>query len=111
MLGLYVLPKIYAMDGTQLSDQAFEEAWTSLQKSEKIVYDQRARMVFVRNFLRFNPITGVKQVKGAIRRLADLPRTHLFNELYGVCSSLFAGDEDAVSLLYALENRKNEFEK
>jgi hypothetical protein len=82
VLGCYQMPKAYALEDTRLPDKRFSRAWNELISSGMVSYDDDSRTLLVRNFLRYNPIENHNQVKGAIKKLEGLPKSHLFVDVY-----------------------------
>jgi hypothetical protein len=77
---------------------------------EFIKYDYEAEVVLVNNFLKYNPLENINQVKGAAKVLSSIPKTNLFYELVNILKN---GEiKQSENLVKALNNyiRHNGFE-
>jgi len=77
MAGLYSLPKGYAAEDLQLSEQEMAAVWNELSDTGMVIYDEQSRMVLVRDFLRHNPLDSPKQVSDAISKIKELAKSPL----------------------------------
>jgi hypothetical protein len=82
ILGLYYLPIMYAIhDMTATSDQ-FDKGFTKLLSKGLIEFDEKPSLVFVKNYVKHNPIQNPNQIKCALNKLRDIPYTPLFKGLH-----------------------------
>jgi hypothetical protein len=91
--GLYRLPVPYVAADLNLTPQEATEALERLRAARKIEYDSAAGVVFDRSALTVLPPKSPEQIKGAIRKLRQVPRTPLLVELHAMAaihSPLFA---------------------
>ncbi|KHO63382.1 DnaD and phage-associated domain [Thermoanaerobacter sp. YS13] len=82
MLGLYFLPDLYAAFDVGLSPEQFKEGFQELLRKGLVNYDETNHVVFIKNFLKHNPLENPNQVKKAIKKLQEIPRTPLLKDLY-----------------------------
>lgn len=97
-LGLFVLDPGYAASDLTCGGAEWEplhvtEALLELRDRGRISWDQQARVVFVRNYIRYNSLANQSVVKGAIRDLESIPKTPLLGELLEVVLSEMEDDE------------------
>ncbi len=84
ILGLYFLPFPYACFDLGWDEKRFKKALEELLKIGSIAYDTISHVVHVKNYLKHNPLENPNQVKNAIEKLNELPKTHLFRSLLTV---------------------------
>lgn len=77
ILGLYFLPEPYACFDLQWDVKRFRERLGELLKIGCIEYDADAHVVFVKNYLKHNPLENPNQVKSAMEKLETVPDTNL----------------------------------
>ena len=81
MIGLYEWPVAYALH--DLGDWDRDKFFSSLAEIESLDmarYDTENEVLFIRNFLKHNPLTSIKQVVGGAKYLKALPRSPLIRE-------------------------------
>ena len=81
MIGLYEWPVAYALH--DLGDWDRDKFFSCLAEIESLDmarYDTENEVLFIRNFLKHNPLTSIKQVVGGAKYLKALPRSPLFSE-------------------------------
>jgi len=81
IIGCYFIPEPYACFDTGISTERFRQAMTELVAAGRIKYDQENHILLIPNFLKFNKLDNPKQVKAAIDRLNELPKTQLFQDI------------------------------
>lgn len=82
ILGCFPFSKALAIEETGISKSKYNAAFERLKTLGIIEFDEDSRMLLIVNYLKHNPIENENQVKGAITKLQDLPRTHLWNKVY-----------------------------
>ncbi len=81
MIGLYEWPVAYALH--DLGDWDREKFFFCLHEIEELGmarYDMENEVVFIRRFLKHNPLSSIKQVIGGAKYFKALPRSPLFPE-------------------------------
>lgn len=78
MFGCYRIPKGYMSDDTKIGSTDIDSALSELIYGGLIEYDERLKIVFVINFIKYNPIENPNQTKAAMDRLADMPDCAFF---------------------------------
>lgn len=78
VLGCYRLPRGYMLSDTNLNASQLSKSMNECIKADIVTYDDKAQVLFVHNFLRYNPIENSNQASGAQKRLADSPSSPLF---------------------------------
>lgn len=76
--GCFHFSKTTAIEETGLSKKKYLIAFDELVNLGIIEYDEDSRMLLIVNFLKHNPIENDNQVKGAISKLIDLPKSKLW---------------------------------
>jgi hypothetical protein len=85
--GLYRLPKAYVIEDLGWEADAVGEHMARLLDDEFIEYDESARVVFVRNALKYQQPKSPPQIKGAINSLERVPETPLLMSLLRVADT------------------------
>ena len=75
MLGIFYLPKLYACSDLQWEPERYQRGIDTLCDTLLIEVDKD--IVWIKNYLKHNPIKGPKQITGAANRLMTLPDTKL----------------------------------
>ena len=75
MLGIFYLPKLYACSDLQWEPERYQRGIDTLCDTLLIEVDKD--IIWVKNYLKHNPIKGPKQITGAANRLMTLPDTKL----------------------------------
>ena len=73
ILGYYFLPIPYGSFDLGWDTKRFTKGLDELSKNDFISYDYDTNIIFVKNFLRYNPLENPNQAKGAIKALRSLP--------------------------------------
>lgn len=87
-IGCYVLPRGYAVEDLQMPYERFNAAWDELLATGMVVYDEKVRVILVRNFLRYNAIENPSQATSAANMIADLPKSDIYIEVIETLSML-----------------------
>lgn len=75
MCGIFYLPDLYAASDLQWDVERYRKAIDTLCDTSLIAKDKD--IVWIKNYLKHNPIKGRKQIAGAVNRLMTLPETKL----------------------------------
>lgn len=81
ILGLYKLPIPYGAFDLRWSAERFSKGLDELSVMGLINYDTNTHIVYVKNFLKYNPLENPNQVTGAIKALDTMPETVVNGEL------------------------------
>lgn len=88
LIGLYVLKEGYAREDLKSFGKDFRKDLTKLIGLGLVEYDESVSVVFIKNFLKHNPITNPNQVKAADKTIKELPKTYLIQRLKGLIKGL-----------------------
>ena len=55
---------------------------------ERVFYDEKANVVFVKNYLKYNQLENQNQVKSAVGKIIDIPENDLVNDFIKNLKSL-----------------------
>lgn len=91
ILGLYVLKSGYAAEDLKSLPKDFTKDLRKLCESGIIDYDENLQVVWVKNFLKHNPITNPNQKKALVRELGALPKSYLLRAFVEKNESLIKG--------------------
>ena len=75
MCGIFYLPDLYAASDLQWDVERYRKAIDTLCDTLLIAKDKD--IIWIKNYLKHNPIKGPKQINGAVNRLMTLPDTKL----------------------------------
>jgi hypothetical protein len=78
--GLYWLPPAYMAIDLGWTEEKVGRCLNELIEDEFVSYDAEAEVVFIRKALKYQPPTSPQQIKGAIRKLAEVPPHALAEE-------------------------------
>lgn len=78
--GLFRLPKAYAREDMEWSQERFEEGFRELLEAGFIDYDETARVVLIRKALKYQQPANENVAKSAVDKLKELPETRLWQE-------------------------------
>lgn len=76
ILGFYFLPEPYACFDLGWTQEQFRERLGELLRNGLVKYDETAHVVLIINFLKHNPLENHNQVKSAIQKLDEIPKTY-----------------------------------
>lgn len=86
-IGLFVLKLGYALADLKWDEKRFRKAMKELQetvvwggKKGLVKWDEKTGLLWIRNFLEHNPLYNPNQVKAAIKKLEELPKSPLMRE-------------------------------
>jgi len=77
-LGIFVLPKGYICEDLGWSMERLNKPFAELLSQGFILYDERVKLICIKNHLKHNPIENQNQVKSAKKILEQLPKSSLF---------------------------------
>lgn len=80
LIGLFVLKKGYICEDLKCLPKDLDKDLTSLCESKLIYFDNTTQVVWIKNFLKHNPITNPNQRKAAVKMIMDLPNTFLLQQ-------------------------------
>lgn len=81
MIGYYKLHRHYAIYDLDFDNETFESSMAQLTDREMAFYDMEEEVVFIKNFLRYNPVKSGQQVKGLFNQLAKAPESQYYDHL------------------------------
>lgn len=81
MTGLYIMRMGYIMGDLGWGYETVRQTLSELLENQLIVIDEALSVVFIPNFLIYNPIQNPNQFKGAIYCLKQLPKTELISNI------------------------------
>ena len=108
VLGFYFLPEPYACFDLGWTQERFKERLGELLQNGLVKYDETAHVVLITNFLKHNPLENHNQVKSAIQKLDEIPKTPLLKDFYEAVKKYSYGKSHYSSLLEQLEERLQE---
>lgn len=88
MLGFYFLPTQYASFDLKWATQRLEKGLTELLQRDLINYHFDTSIIFIKNFLRYNPLENPNQVKGAMNALSKIPVNGIDHDLKAIIGTL-----------------------
>lgn len=91
MVGIFYLPELYAMNDLQWEQIRYRRGIDTLSNAHLIATD--GDIVWVRNFLRYNPLRGPKQAAGAAARLQEVPESKLTETFVNGLSEYLSRDD------------------
>ncbi len=105
ILGLYVLPIGYIVEdlkpfGKPLPmgfAKGIQKDMEALSEASIIDYDEKAQICWVKNYLKYNPITNPNQRKAAIRMFHDLPKSPILWKFFNSCGVVNKALAEALS--------------
>jgi hypothetical protein len=108
VLGFYFLPEPYACFDLGWTQERFRERLGELLRNGLVKYDETAHVVLIVNFLKHNPLENHNQVKSAIQKLDEIPKTPLLKDFYEAVKKYSYGKSHYSSLLEQLEKQLQE---
>lgn len=108
ILGFYFLPEPYACFDLGWTQEQFRERLGELLRNGLVKYDETAHVVLIVNFLKHNPLENHNQVKSAIQKLDEIPKTPLLKDFYEAVKKHSYGKSHYSSLLEQLEKQLQE---
>jgi hypothetical protein len=80
-IGIYVLPKPYISCDLAWDIKRLLKPFEELLNNGLIFYDERVKLICVKNHLKYNPIENENQSKAASKIINELPKSHLYQTL------------------------------
>lgn len=77
MAGYYRLPLLYAAADLRMTPEAVESALDPLLSEGMVLYDTKAFVVLIPNYLKYNQLQNLNQAKGALAVVGKLPTNSL----------------------------------
>lgn len=108
ILGFYFLPEPYACFDLGWTKERFNKGLGELLSNGLIKYDETVHVVLISNFLKHNPLENYNQVKSAIQKLNDIPKTSLLKDFYEAVKIYGNGKNHYLKLLELLDERLQE---
>ena len=88
IVGFYFLPSPYACFDLGWDEKRFMKALQELLSAGLIRYDKQVHVVLVKNYLKHNPLENPNQVKSAIEKIKEIPKTPLFQDFLEIVKQL-----------------------
>ena len=111
LIGLFVLKPGYSTGDLRISEQDFSNWISAIKKSGLILYDRKTCLIWIKNFLRHNPLTNPNQKKAAISIIKSLPKSYVIkyflNTYEGLNKGLNEGLDKGLNEGLSKENRKD----
>lgn len=108
VLGFYFLPEPYACFDLGWTKERFNKGLGELLANGLIKYDETVHVVLIANFLKHNPLENYNQVKSAIQKLEEIPKTPLLKDFYEAVKKYGSDKNHYLSLLEQLEKLLSE---
>ena len=86
--GLYYLPLSYACFDLGWDEKRLRQGLEELSAKQRIKYDYQAHVVLIFNYVKYNPLENPNQVKSAIAKVEELPKTPLLQDFLAVIQGL-----------------------
>ena len=103
LIGLFVLKPGYSTGDLQISEEDFSNWISAIKKSGLILYDRKTYLIWIKNFLRHNPLTNPNQKKAAISIIKSLPKSYVIKCFLNTYEGLSEGLSEGLNK----ENRKD----
>lgn len=91
LIGLYVLKNGYILSDLNISQDTLNKCFDECLQKDLIMYDKDTSFLFIRKYLRHNPITNPNQLKAGIKILQSLPKSYIIQEFKGYLEGLQEG--------------------
>jgi len=91
LIGLYVLKKEYIIGDLKSLPKDLDKDLRKLCESSLIRYDFATSVIFIKNYLKHNPVTNPNQRKAARKILIDLPKSQLVRDFASAFEGLSEG--------------------
>jgi len=108
VLGFYFLPEPYACFDLGWTAERFRERLGELLRNGLVNYDETVHVVLIANFIKHNPLENHNQVKSAVQKLDEIPKTPLLKNFYEAVKKYSYDKSHYSSLLERLEKRLGE---
>ena len=80
-IGIYVLPKSYAISDLNWTEKRFTKPFHELLGKELVLYDETVRLVCLPNHCKHNSLENENQAKAAAKIIYELPKSSLFSHI------------------------------
>jgi hypothetical protein len=101
--GLFVVDKLYILADLQWTSRRLNRAFGAIASLEMIAYDEKSRLLLIRNALKYDPITNENTAKHVVKHLSSLPNSPLIPEF---CRTALSHTDDEKALRFLRENLK-----
>jgi hypothetical protein len=91
LAGIFVLKEGYALGDLKYSRKDYRKDFSKLLEMGSFGYDEESNTVWIRNFLKYNPITNPNQKKSFSKALQSLPKSPLVSAFIRHNQGLIAG--------------------
>lgn len=91
LIGMYVLKEGYALEDLKSSPKDYRKSLDKLIESGLISYDPENKIVLLKNYLKYNPITNKNQLSAAKRIVEEMPKSFILQELRSIVEGLNEG--------------------
>ena len=81
MIGLYSIPVLYAQADLGWTNEQVCKGFNELLDKGFIKYNFKTNIIFIKNFLKYNPLENPNQVKGAMKAMETIPTSAINSEL------------------------------
>lgn len=81
-VGLYILPRQYALADLNWKAQRFNKPFMELLRLDFIMYDETVRLLCIKNHLKHNTLENENQSKAAAKVVATLPKSSLYSDIF-----------------------------
>jgi len=94
LIGYYCLKEGYACEDLKATPDEFRKGMAMLMAMGLIMYDEKAQVVLVNNFLKHNPISAPNQKKAFVKEILALPKNNLYQAFASINQRLIDGLPD-----------------
>lgn len=88
-IGVYVLPLQYAAADLGWPEKRLREPFRELLAEGLILYDERVKLICVKNQLKHNPLENENQTKSAVKVFRALPKSSLYSHILELLTKPF----------------------
>jgi hypothetical protein len=88
MVGVFVLKSGYVQEDLEWTSQRFNKAFNELTSNPTtngckglVEYDEKTKVIWIKNFLEHNPLINPNQVTSAIKKIEGIPYSELFEHV------------------------------
>lgn len=105
VLGCFKLPKSYVSEDTQLKPRKLTKLMNECLDLGLVEYDEKSKVIFIKNFLKYNPIENPNQAEGARKRLKNEPNSPLFVKVAEILIKQKLDSKEAYKLIDELTSK------
>lgn len=91
LIGVFVLKSGYVCEDLQVLPKDFQKDLLKIIEVGLVEYDEKVQVVWIKNFLRHNPITNPNQIKSARKTIIELPKSKIIQRFISQNEVLFEG--------------------